>query len=92
MVQASSADRGYSTMRMNLTGDLLATFRALDINYTVCEFLDKIANSTIAASSAGHSSTSGPRQLLLPDVRIALGIAWMKSCHVNRKKLQGLES
>lgn len=66
------------------------------INYTVCEFWDKIANSTIAASSAG------PGQLLLPDVRIALGIAFlttfqcflclngMKSCHVNRKKLQGL--
>ena len=62
-------------------------------NYTVCEFWDKIANSTIAAGSG---------QLLLPDVRITLGIAFlttfqcflclngMKSCHVNRKKLQGL--
>lgn len=42
------------------------------INYTVCEFWDKIANSTIAASSAG------PGQLLLPDVRIALGSPFLR--------------
>jgi hypothetical protein len=57
---------------MNPTDYLLVTFRALDILTT--QYVSsgtKLQNSTIAASSAG------PGQLLLLDVRIALGIAFL---------------